>query len=664
MNPSKMHTGAQLSGENPVNNPKPKGYQGYNKFNRNYPHKTTARYGDVTPFFVENTVEKDIIPLMSQHEVRTPTMVSPFLGNITMKKAYFDVPLRAIYPLNYDLMKVPPVAGDDVPIENTAFIRKSFFVSLEYALQSLAELSDTTFVYHLMLLERFFSKASLFDRLGCHLSSCFSLVDPDALISDEFDVKYESFDLMFELISDRYFKGSKDGALILTDTEKNIRYVPLALKGRYENLVNTVRFVSIRRILEILRENPLRYRPNIITVSDFAPYADFGGFFSNLKLNVKNDINIERIIAYQLACIEFMTDDHIDNIYSTDLFRNQMTTYFRNVFISDGGSVPTFLRNGVTMQYDCFSSEFWNIATTIIENSYGEIYGMTDLISYIFNLLAVRKSLRYEDYFVGGRLRPIAMGDVNIPVSGTGVSAFEVTRGLVWQRYLNSVNLSGPELDEYSKEILHSLPPARTDVPKMIGMTMSSVRGYEVENTTSQNQGALVTNMRSSDERFGFKVEMDHESILIGVVFFEVPRIYSKTVDRHFYHLDRYDKFNPKTQYLGDQDISLAELRADQPFDEPFAYGVRNGEYKQRFGVVSGGVVDFLKSWVMVTDTEDSYDDEDNLNEDYIRSKNVEFDRFFDTANTSDAGYFHFILDFMNVSETSRAMDVAPAPLI
>ena len=236
---------------------------------------------------------------------------------------------------------------------------------------------------------------------------------------------------------------------------------------------------------------------------------------------------------------------------------------------------------------------------------------------------------------------------------------------MVFTRFLNSVNLSGPEFDNYSKEILGSDAPPRADVPKFLAMSMSNITSYEVENTSNENQGKLVTNLRSSDERFAFDIELDHESIVLGLCSFECRRMYSKSVDRFFFHNDRYDSFNPKLQHTGDQSISLAELRAGANFDDNFAYGVADGEYKQRFGVVSGGVVDFLPSWTMVTDTVDSYDDEDNLNSSYIRSKDVEFDRFFGSmTNNSDAGYFHFVIAFNNKCMPIKPMIVAPEILL
>lgn len=661
-NPSYQNsTGIQLSGENPVNNPKPHVRHRSNSFSRSYPHITTARYGDVVPFYVENGVEKDTIPLNSRHEVRTPTMLSPFLGQLEMKKAYFDVPLRAIYPLNYDLMKVPPVAGDDVPQANTAYIPTSVFESLNYTFRNASDYSWNHFVRFLFMLEKFFSKASLFERLGCHLSCCFKYAGIDVSWLDS----GENFDILFEKISSYLFLGvetpdERRYYLRMTDNETGkVYFVNTApsVPGLPAN-----NYLSLHYMLELMRDDPLRYEGTVVNGA-YSPIDEqviidiVKGFY----ITVPNDINIERLFAYQLACIEYCTDDHIDAIYSTDQWRNMMFQYVRDVHDYVYPISIIFDYNGVNMPFDFSSSVFWDIFS---QTDLSDILASTDCISYIWNVLSTRKSLRFEDYFVGGRLSPLAVGDVNAPVTGDSVNAYEITRSLVYQRFLNSVNISGPEFDTYQKEVLDNNAPPRQDVPKFLAMTRSGIRGYEVENTTSDNQGNIVTNVRSDDERFAFDITLDHESIVIGVLMFEARRMYSKTVDRQFYHLDRYDRFVSGLQYLGDQDISLAELRADEPFDEPFAYGVRNGEYKQRVGVVSGGVVDFLKSWVMVTDVVDSYDNNTNLDSDYIRSKNVEFDRFFAITNNSDAGWFHFILTLQNISQPIRPMDVAPNVLL
>lgn len=659
-NPSyQTNTGVTLSGDNPVNNPSPHVRDNRNNFDRSYPHITTARYGDVTPFYVESGVEKDTIPLNSRHEVRTPTMVSPFMGDLQMKKAYFDVPLRAIYRKNYELMKVPPVDGDDIPIRNTAYIPKGFFDGLySLSVEDSVNWGCNLFIDYLLLLEKFFSRASLFERLGCHLSCCFRY----AGIGVEWLKTGDSFDILFEKISSYLFNGVQWETsenrywLSITDTETNKVFYPF---GATIGIATADQFVSLHWLLERLRENPTRFRANITTGSSSLPNSVINEIVTGMRFQVPNDINIERLIAYQLACVEYCTDDHIDNIYSTDLWLNMMTHYFSTI-INSHGNMTYFNHNGVNLEYDCFASVIWD---EFFFDGISALFS-TPILPYIWNLFSIRKSLRFEDYFVGGRLNPLAIGDVNAPVVGGSVNAYEITRSQVYQRFLNSVNISGPEFDSYNKKVLHNQAPPRDDVPKFLSMTRSSIRGYEVENTTSENQGSIVTNVRSDDERFAFDITLDHESIVIGVMMFEARRMYSKTVDRQFYHLDRYDRFIPGLQYLGDQDISCAELRANEPLDEPFAYGVRNGEYKQRVGVVSGGVVDFLKSWTMVTDVVDSYDDDANLNSDYIRSKNVEFDRFFITTNNSDAGWFHFILKLDNISNPIRPMDVAPNVLI
>lgn len=656
-NPSYQNTsGIQLSGENHVNDPKPHVRHRSNSFNRSYPHITTARYGDIVPFYVEDAVEKDTIPLNSRHEVRTPTMLSQFLGELEMKKAYMEVPLRAIYPKNYDLMKVPPVQGDDIPMNNTAFIHSGFFQSLLYYISSGSIYDSTDYVRFLLLLEKFFSRASLFERLGCHLSCCFEFKGINVSFLDG----GESFDLMFEKIADHLFNGVEFGGnrywIKLTDTVSGRVYYPYG--AQVAGIPARRDFVSLHWILEKLRENPLRYSALIFDGLNALDSTFVSDLLAGISFNVPNNINIERIISYQLSCIEYCTDDHIDNIYSTDLWRNMMNHFFNQVV-----SVGYFSLNGVDYPYDYSSSVFWSsLADSLLADV--DLFSIPGAVEYIWNIVSVRKSLRYEDYFVGGRISPLAIGDVSAPVVNGEVNAYEITRSQVYQRYLNAVNLSGPEFDTYQKEILDNTAPPRQDVPKFLAMTRSSIRGYEVENTTSDDQGAIVTNVRSQGERFAFDVTLDHESIIIGVLMFEARRMYSKTVDRQFYYMDRYDRFIPNLQYLGDQDISRAELRADEPLDEPFAYGVRNGELKQRVGIVSGGVVDFLKSWVMVTDVVDSYDDNENLDSDYIRSKNVEFDRFFAITNNSDAGWFHFIIELHNISNPIRPMDVAPNVLI
>lgn len=674
-NPTYLGTDVQLSGQNSVNDPRPKTRSTSNKFNTSYPHILTARYGSIYPFYVANAVEKELHPLHSAHDIRADTLQTPKFGDVKMKKSYFEVPLRAIYPLNYDLMRVPPVEGDDINdlrYPNKAIIPGTFFHNLKNYLLNLVSVDSNYFVQIIFFLEKFFSRSSLFDSLGCHLSSTFTVnYYPSSIAGEQYklNIKYNSFDLWFEAICDRLFCGRVDEVhgsskyyLVATDKSTRERYAPL---GTANTDIGSVTEVSIHYLLELIRDNPLRFTYAIRSTGDddIDEFQDLRYLLNgiNIRWQESTDLNIERLIAYQLVCAEYFTDDHIDDIFSTDKFRNMMRSYFN--YQVDGSSYGFFELNGVSYPYDVFSSVVWYLFADSILTGY--LFEDSSALSYIYLLLTRRHSLRFEDYFVGGRLNPLAVGDTKVPVINSGVDAYEMARAQVFTRFLNSVNLSGPEFDNYSKDILDNDAPPRTDVPKFLAMTMSTVGSYEVENTSSDNQGKLVTNLRSSDERFAFNITLDHESIILGLVSFESRRYYSKTVDRFFYHKDRYDSFNPMLQHMGDQNISRAELRAGHLVEENFAYGVADGEYKQRVGVVSGGVVDFLPSWAMVTDVVDSYDDDEFLNSSYIRSKDVEFDRFFaNLSNNSDAGYFHFIIEFNNMTEPVKPMVVAPEILL
>ena len=88
------------------------------RFPLSYTFLTTERFAEYTPFFVEEGVSGDRLPLHSNHEVQTYTLKSPVLQNLLKKKDYFVVPMQAILPLNWEKFYTNPNIGEDVPIDS------------------------------------------------------------------------------------------------------------------------------------------------------------------------------------------------------------------------------------------------------------------------------------------------------------------------------------------------------------------------------------------------------------------------------------------------------------------------------------------------------------------------------------------------------------------
>ena len=98
----------------------------------------TARFGEVSPFFVMESVAGDKVPLRSKFDMRTYTLKSPLLDNLTMRKSFFQVPKQAILPLQFERIFTQPTIGDDVPQDAYCTVNyRNFWATFVYIYRSL-----------------------------------------------------------------------------------------------------------------------------------------------------------------------------------------------------------------------------------------------------------------------------------------------------------------------------------------------------------------------------------------------------------------------------------------------------------------------------------------------------------------------------------------------
>lgn len=288
----------------------------------------------------------------------------------------------------------------------------------------------------------------------------------------------------------------------------------------------------------------------------------------------------------------------------------------------------------------------------------------------MYAIFGFRESLRFGDYFTDSRTRPLAIGDDSIDVSTDGkVSVINVSEKLVYQRFRNAVVKLTNNVGDYLRGIFGTNPSPDYHFPKFIAHQDFDVSGFEVANSTADNQGNLVTNLQTRNDNFAFEVTVDMPCVLIGISYMSVPRVYSQTKDRQIFHRDRYDMFNPALQYIGDQIVYNRERTDLRPNDEIFGYQSRNNEYKQRYSVASGGFVTKLPSWTFIADPifrPANYIAVSNTQSpDFIRAHDWEFDRFFaQMSGYSLANSFHYIIVYNNKCMSNRPMEVNPNILL
>lgn len=608
-----------------------------NDFDLSYSHLATLRYADVHPFFAMDALPADRLPFRSFHELRSYTLQSPMMSDIKLHKSFTMVPMQAILPNTWDLFIVNPTKGDDVPDDLYCNFR---FLAL---LRNYAELvlGQTTtsehiinFVYLSIVAECVFSSGSLLASLGID----FSKLWPD-------------FDTYFD-----------------TKLVPMMRTLPIRIIASFGNIsgvfaiseevaeMDSIRYIdNLHDGLDLLRDGA-----NVVIGSEPSDYDEVA--FDDLLNNFINKIitlsnaypdifdmsfDISKPIAYQLSCVQIMTDDSIDDIYTLDLFRNLIYEY----------TDPQFYDyNGSPIQYDVFSRKVLEAAAST------DCYGIYTL------LFSFRKSLKYGDYFIDSRPQPYAVGDMSAEVVDGEVSAIDTTRSILAQRFLNWSNRVGNKIHDYILALTGVSPTAKTDEPKYIIHEVFDVTGFEVENTGSEQRDdvSVTTQLKTQNEKYMFDIEINEYCIILGLAHFDVKRIYTGRVDRSNLKSNRFDYFNKFFQYAGDQDIKRIELSAalTNP-DDAMAYTTRHMQYKTAVSQAVGGFSNgSLPSWAFISD--ESQEDLHGIkifgiNSDFIRNHNGEFDRFYNALTGYSLGtYFHFIVKFNNVAKMDRQMAIAP----
>lgn len=710
---------------NPVNEAHKSYSQNSNQFPAmSYRHYTTEIFGLLNPFFAMEGVEGDVIPLNSNETVLTHTLSSLLMSKIDKRRDYYNIPMRAIMPRTWELIYTNPTQGDDIPEDaNCCFPLKDFLNQEIYQLglisspdSAYSELPLTlsrvgSIIRNVLVWEMFFSDGSLLAKSGYRLNSFFNYYRQSELAGETVihnTLSRASFDNWFEEVFVPWFQTQNITFTIEDKTYALAKYKIQDDEQVLDIYVTAQNYVDVRTLLMLLRDhidfkvteyNTLalgnQYAKDLFVPGsiEILPIDDSIGF----NYVDAPTINLSRLIAYQLITWHFYSNDKIDHIYSAQLYRGMMQSYLGLVARADANNdnAPTaaqinslrayFNYNGELLEYDTFSEKvFKTIFLTYYQGTAGTesnnyFYGdnaadrYSHWCSYLRNIFGLNRSLRYGDYFVGSRPSPLAVGDVNanVNIDNRTVNALDMTKSLLMQRFLNAVNRTGRKFSNYIQMLSGKTPAPLVDDPKWLG-SFSSTLGKQVIENTGENQGNLVTLLRGGDDHHAFTFECSEPCVLIGVSWYEVQRIYSKSIDRFAFHRTRFDMFNKFFQYEGDQAIFARELDnyflSGNKFEDNFGYTMRHMEYKQRLPIATGGFVNFLKSYLFVTDNHttdlDAQKQTPRISPDFIRAQPTEFDRFYERlTNCSLAGYFHFIVAYDNATTPSREMDFAPSVL-
>lgn len=651
------------------------------------PFYNTHRFGVYHPFEVIEGVEGDKLPIRSSHEVQSYTLKAPLMQTIRRNKDFFEVPMQAILPNNWEKFYENPNLGDDVADDvgcgvqnfwpNIATNMSSAFLALVSYLNNTShtDANKATFLFRwLVCMEMFYSNGNLISALGCHCGHRARIVvkDSSAMLAP---LVGGCFDDFFDGVVSQFCSIYPSFTCVIDGDTRLVNIKP-------DNLVNAAAgysssSISMHDFLEYLRDD---LSVKIDSINSTTPIASTAimTFFDTSKVEIElshfaEDYNLSRLWAYQLACCHFYSNDVVDYVYTAGIFRQLISYYVRR---KQGTLMPprTFTYNGLPCEYDAMSAKYFTLMCGFgtLCNPDTDTSAETQVMQgYLSALFSYRRSLRFVDYFTGSRTRPLAVGNVDVNVVSNKVNVVDVTRNIQVQRFLNQVNRTGRKWREYIRMMGGTDPGPDYHDPLYLGHTADTIFGREVENTGVDQltlPNSVTSRLASNGSRYQFEVDVDCPCVIIGISYYDIERVYVTTTDRQLHHMNRFDMFNPFMQFIGDQSVNMTELGTLRKYsgaDYPFGYQTRHMEYKQRFPVAAGGFVRTLPGYIF----DNRADDERNAvtpvqSPDFIRSLPGELDRFFVSLTGFSLGtYYHFIVKDYNYCDASRPMAYAPSIL-
>lgn len=640
----------------------------------------THRFSQYNINFFGETVGADSIPVRSSDVIDSYTLKAPLMQDISKTKEYFMVPRQAILPINWDKIERLPALGDDVVASEVNSTITEFesvvgtFVTLFNSFDTSysgagANTRISAFLRLLLFGELFFSQGSLLAATGCHLSSLIS-----------FGKGSSNYNASERFSFDRFFDYFVSGLVTEISTSTDPVEVVFTSNGNFEYYIlgdGQNDSISIHRFLELARDNH-DFSFNFTSVQD----TSFDSYITTLlqsftAFNVGNltpagvDIkfSIDRCAAYQLICAHFFSNDHVDYIYSADLWRQNMKSIVKRTLYS---SVrwPYFSYNGVETDYDILSNF---VVRSVFTQALQDTFAISSSArSFFINLFGWRRSLRYQDYFTGAKTRPLAPGDFSVAVNNNTVDVVNITRNIAFQRLANNVNRIGNRIEDWLTNII-GVKKVEPDYhnPMWLASTRSTVYAVKSENSNNSDvdnlpQVTTSANFNGRDSEYEFTVHADRQCVILGITYYDIRRAYCDGIDRMLQHVDRFDGFIPDMQFIGDQEIHGTELSVLA--NRNISYTLRNMEYKQVHDEAYGGFVENLPGFAFMYGYERPQDQNGVLTSDnfvispeFIRSRGDEFDKFYTSlTGFSNASYFHFIVKTYNEVNANRPMVYAP----
>lgn len=696
------HITSPIERASSLNDPNFVNSEGYYPYDLSHSTFITPRFGEVTPTMDLHTVSGDRFVVSD----KTKTILNRINGNLLNElQQYIDsfyVPMRCLFPINYEKLIPNPTKGDDLP--NSALpqfpISRFVYDYLNSEKQVSLSYQGTTNTIAYNTIYNFTSSTSdiPLNVVGFARLLGLAFILSRGQLLDYFNLQFDGF----EVTKNSILQGHIDTLfnelykLLDPDGETPLKYVtvnPGLTINQFTVPIFNGEVYDVEKLRDVIFSSyeagkylyfditsapqslltaaaTLRAYLNQIFSGNYGS-SDATAFITNLDASAtpfqdELFINLSVPLAYQQTICQYYTRDSIDNIYNADLYMQLLRSI---MFPSTSGfsSEPTFDYNGVATEYDLISTGATFYSLLYSSSSRPGRYNR--MWAFMMNLFVMRRSLRYGDYFSTARPRQLAVSDQLSISTDNGVSPIDVTKSLLTQRYLNAVNYVGSSFIPYMQSIMGVTPTTDNCEPKFLAhRTISLVN--DVTTNTGEEQGKQTTNIVGYSDDMAFDVFIDDFGVILSLCSFDVLPVYTSGIDSTFHFADRFDYFNSMLQNIGDQQIRTSELVGFPQFRNiSFGWTMRNAEYKFKLNKAHGAFCNnqlngFLLKYPLYDYSLDENIDETKINPDFIRDKPVYLDRVVPViTGVSPADYYHFVISCHNKVKAARKIQLTPPVL-
>lgn len=683
--------------QNPVNDPQYVNKQGYSKYDLDLTLNQTMRYGEVQPVLSMDIVSGDRVISTINDDVVADQLTTRLMSELNLHYDAFAVPMKAIYPTNWAKIITNPLKGNDIPdtalpafplywlLKQLIMPDKvtSFEITADdspydghvynYSISSATNIVDYAVQANILLrLAMTLSKGSLLDSLGYSID--FQTPMPSDILATSPRVN-NRLNLVCATVLQRLAEDIVSKKVYITDavvpsfdnaTENELDLTSESTTSIYYSLGKDPSLSDVRRLLYDAFSKGAFLVYDIGIDSTLPSYSQYLSYFST-ALSSYGKVptapspltpNLSRVASYQMVYSEFYTADGIDDIFSSELYMQNMRAIMYPT-INGFSSEPTFEYNGVATEYDYFT------IGGIVSAFSNDVALFPRLLAFFSAFFSPRQPMRYRDFFSSARTNPLAVGDVSLTVNGNKVQATQVTEILLYQRFLNAVNRAKNKLADYMTAIFGIRPRIEDPAPIYITHVQRKLDGTPVTNT-SENQGVVTTNIDDKSTALTIDAYFDDSYVFIINRYVEALVSYPNATDLSYELHDRFQFFNPMLQNLGDEPIRVDSLSPASRSSLPaptYGYTARHSAYKFCISRTQGGFVDSVKGYVF-TFPQSYLDFNSIINPDFLRESSIELDPYYPSlTGVSPSEYFHFLVSTVAQISAFRKMQALPPVL-